>query len=244
MPIDLPDKSARSDSATAQANYRAAECVCDFEFRRRPTYVQSGTVSGAESVGRPAWACRKDRRKRDACDRTARAVCASAAALVHSFVLGGCSAPFIQSHAAGSASGPRRPTAGACCACERSGAARGKERRPSSATSRTVPNLVTMAMNGWADAEPAWWLNLQAHPDVTVDLPGGSRAVHGTCRGRGRAAAPVGQAGRLRQGSRRLRGTSLARDRGRDPVAPTRAVRREESECEPNDRRQLRGGLA
>ena len=40
-------------------------------------------------------------------------------------------------------------------------------------------DLVTMAMNGWADPEPAWWLNLQAHPDVTVDLPGGSRAVHG-----------------------------------------------------------------
>jgi deazaflavin-dependent oxidoreductase (nitroreductase family) len=40
------------------------------------------------------------------------------------------------------------------------------------------PDLVTMAMNGWADPEPAWWLNLQAHPDVIVDLPGGSRAVH------------------------------------------------------------------
>ena len=40
-------------------------------------------------------------------------------------------------------------------------------------------DLVTMAMNGWADAEPAWWLNLQAQPDVTIDLPGGSRAVHG-----------------------------------------------------------------
>jgi deazaflavin-dependent oxidoreductase (nitroreductase family) len=40
------------------------------------------------------------------------------------------------------------------------------------------PDLVTMAMNGWADPEPAWWLNLQAQPDVTVDLPGGSRAVH------------------------------------------------------------------
>jgi deazaflavin-dependent oxidoreductase (nitroreductase family) len=40
-------------------------------------------------------------------------------------------------------------------------------------------DLVTMAMNGWADAEPAWWLNLQAQPDVTVDLPGGPRAVHG-----------------------------------------------------------------
>jgi hypothetical protein len=26
------------------------------------------------------------------------------------------------------------------------------------------PNLVAMAMNGWGDAEPAWWLNLQAHP--------------------------------------------------------------------------------
>ena len=41
------------------------------------------------------------------------------------------------------------------------------------------PDLVTMAMNGWADPEPAWWLNLQAHPDTTVDLVDGSRAVHG-----------------------------------------------------------------
>ncbi len=40
-------------------------------------------------------------------------------------------------------------------------------------------DLVTMAMNGWADPEPAWWINLQAQPDTTVDLPGGSRAVHG-----------------------------------------------------------------
>ena len=40
------------------------------------------------------------------------------------------------------------------------------------------PDLVTMAMNGWADPEPAWWLNLQAHRDTIVDLPGGSRAVH------------------------------------------------------------------
>ncbi len=38
-------------------------------------------------------------------------------------------------------------------------------------------NLVTLAMNGWGDAEPAWWLNLQAQPDTTVDFPGGSRAV-------------------------------------------------------------------
>ena len=40
------------------------------------------------------------------------------------------------------------------------------------------PNLVTMAMNGWGEAEPAWWLNVQAHPDVSVDLVDGHRAVH------------------------------------------------------------------
>ena len=38
-------------------------------------------------------------------------------------------------------------------------------------------NLVTMAMNGWGNAEPAWWLNLQAHPDITVDLVDGPRRV-------------------------------------------------------------------
>jgi deazaflavin-dependent oxidoreductase (nitroreductase family) len=38
-------------------------------------------------------------------------------------------------------------------------------------------NLVTLAMNGWGTAEPAWWLNLQANPDATVDLSDGSRAV-------------------------------------------------------------------
>jgi deazaflavin-dependent oxidoreductase (nitroreductase family) len=39
------------------------------------------------------------------------------------------------------------------------------------------PNLVTMAMNGWAEGEPAWWLNLQAHPDATVDLASGRRMI-------------------------------------------------------------------
>ena len=46
------------------------------------------------------------------------------------------------------------------------------------------PNLVTLAMNGWGTAEPAWWLNLQASPDTTVELSDGPRAV------RGRAATP------------------------------------------------------
>jgi F420H(2)-dependent quinone reductase len=41
------------------------------------------------------------------------------------------------------------------------------------------PNLVTVAMNGWAAPEPAWWLNLRAHPDATVELADGIRAVRG-----------------------------------------------------------------
>ena len=41
------------------------------------------------------------------------------------------------------------------------------------------PNYVTMAMNGWGEAEPAWWLNLQAHPEASVDLPTGERKVTG-----------------------------------------------------------------
>lgn len=53
----------------------------------------------------------------------------------------------------------------------------GKERMAILGYFEDGADLVTMAMNGWADPEPAWWLNLQAHPDVTVDLPGGSRAV-------------------------------------------------------------------
>ena len=36
-------------------------------------------------------------------------------------------------------------------------------------------DLVTMAMNGWGAAEPAWWLNLQADPHAVVDLAGGAR---------------------------------------------------------------------
>lgn len=34
------------------------------------------------------------------------------------------------------------------------------------------PDLVSMAMNGWGAAEPAWWLNLQASPQAVVQLAG------------------------------------------------------------------------
>jgi deazaflavin-dependent oxidoreductase (nitroreductase family) len=39
------------------------------------------------------------------------------------------------------------------------------------------PNLVALAMNGWSDGEPAWWLNLRTDPDAHVELAGGSRPV-------------------------------------------------------------------
>ena len=55
----------------------------------------------------------------------------------------------------------------------------GQERRVILGYFEDGPNLVTLAMNGWADAEPAWWLNLQAHPDASVDLADGRRTVRG-----------------------------------------------------------------
>ena len=43
-------------------------------------------------------------------------------------------------------------------------------------------SLVSMAMNGWGAAEPAWWLNLQADPRALVRLAGGiQREVLARC---------------------------------------------------------------
>lgn len=41
------------------------------------------------------------------------------------------------------------------------------------------PNMVTLAMNGWFDGEPAWWLNLQAQPEATVETASGALRVRG-----------------------------------------------------------------
>ena len=41
------------------------------------------------------------------------------------------------------------------------------------------PNVVTMAMNGWSEGEPAWWLNLQAHPEARVEITGSEYPVIG-----------------------------------------------------------------
>ena len=110
------------------------------------------------------------------------------------------------------------------------------------------PNLVTLAMNGWADGEPAWWLNLQAHPDATVDLVDGPREV--------RARAAVGdERARLWAGWRDVGDDVDAYATLRssetavvvlEPTASRRLPRwrRGEHEYEPNDRRRYAGNLA
>ncbi len=55
----------------------------------------------------------------------------------------------------------------------------GKERSAILGYYEDGPNLVTLAMNGWASPEPSWWLNLQANPDTVVELKDGKRAVRG-----------------------------------------------------------------
>jgi deazaflavin-dependent oxidoreductase (nitroreductase family) len=35
-------------------------------------------------------------------------------------------------------------------------------------------DLVLLAMNGWDEGDPAWWLNLEANPDAVVRLTGQS----------------------------------------------------------------------
>jgi len=51
----------------------------------------------------------------------------------------------------------------------------GQERSVILAYVEDGPNLVTLAMNGWDAAEPAWWLNLQAQPQAQVQLADGAR---------------------------------------------------------------------
>src|SRR4051812_5151357 len=65
----------------------------------------------------------------------------------------------------------------------------GKPREAILAYYEDGPNLVTLAMNGWAAPEPAWWLNLQAQPEATIrlkdrNLPVRARAAAGEERDR------------------------------------------------------------
>ncbi|MBX7159432.1 MAG: nitroreductase family deazaflavin-dependent oxidoreductase [Acidimicrobiia bacterium] len=33
-------------------------------------------------------------------------------------------------------------------------------------------DVVVLAMNGWDEGQPSWWLNLEANPDAEIRLPG------------------------------------------------------------------------
>ena len=48
----------------------------------------------------------------------------------------------------------------------------GQERRVIVGYLEDGPNLIVLAMNGWDEGHPAWWLNLEAHPDAIIRLAG------------------------------------------------------------------------
>jgi len=48
----------------------------------------------------------------------------------------------------------------------------GKERAVVVGYLEDGPNLVLLAMNGWDEGQPAWWRNLDAHPEAVVRLKG------------------------------------------------------------------------
>lgn len=55
----------------------------------------------------------------------------------------------------------------------------GEERSAILACCEDGADLVTLAMNGWREGEPAWWLTLMAPTDARVDSADGRRAVRG-----------------------------------------------------------------
>src|SRR5918996_2039886 len=76
----------------------------------------------------------------------------------------------------------RRPVLGGAFGMLRlrtTGRRTGKERAVIVGYFEDGPRYVTLAMNGWGDPPPAWWLNLRAHPDAEVDTVDGPRGVRG-----------------------------------------------------------------
>ena len=103
-----------------------------------------------------------------------------------------------------------------------SGRRTGKERIAILGFIEDGPNIVTPAMNGWADPEPAWWLNLQANPTATIELPDGTtRPRDREASDGGGARPPVACPRRPRDGRLhgRERRPSHARDCDRGPRA-------------------------
>lgn len=53
----------------------------------------------------------------------------------------------------------------------------GQERAVILAYLEDGPSVSTLAMNGWTGPDPAWWLNLQAHPEARVQTKDGERTM-------------------------------------------------------------------
>ncbi len=70
---------------------------------------------------------------------------------------------------------PPAPRRYGMMALQTTGRRTGKRRTAIVAYFADGDHLVTMAMNGWGEPAPAWWLNLQANPDAIVELPGERR---------------------------------------------------------------------
>ena len=66
------------------------------------------------------------------------------------------------------------PAAGGPCGLTTTGRRSGQPRAVILGYVEDGPNLVTLAMNGWGEGEPAWWLNLLADPEAGAVLAGGS----------------------------------------------------------------------
>jgi F420H(2)-dependent quinone reductase len=54
----------------------------------------------------------------------------------------------------------------------------GKERSVIVSYVEDGADLVLVAMNGWAAAEPGWWINLQANPEAKVTMRSGTKEIH------------------------------------------------------------------
>ena len=87
------------------------------------------------------------------------------------------------------------------------------------------PNLVAIAMNGWDEGHPSWWLNLEAHPDATVRLAG-QASPPGACASVTRAgtrsavaALDLGQSRRRRVAGNRSTETPVIVLEPRDRIA-------------------------
>jgi deazaflavin-dependent oxidoreductase (nitroreductase family) len=82
------------------------------------------------------------------------------------------------------------------------------------------PNLVVLAMNGWDEGHPAWWLNLMEHPDAVV------RLAH-------QAPRPVRARAAVGEERDRLWGHLAAVDPGIDALAARRATKADVVVLEP-----------